>query len=408
MKNAALFLLLFLAARGTVAQIDSTLFNRSAGDTSKIALNMDAVYNRPFLALQKLPVALGGYVEANWQHLGTDGITEGHQFQMRRLTLFVASAISRRIRFLSEIEFEDGTKEINIEFASVDFEFHPLFNLRGGVVMNPIGAFNQNHDGPKWEFIDRPISATQLLPATWSNVGAGIYGKLYKNNWVYAYEVYLTNGFDDKIISNEENKTFLPASKQNPDRFEESFNGVPLTTAKVAIRKKNAGEVGLSYMGGVYNKFQEDGLRFDRKRRMHAIALDFNSVISGSNTYINSEWVLIFVDVPDSYTQQFGRKQRGGFLDIVQPVLKKNIFGFEKSIVNAICRLEYVDWNSDHFNETGTKIHDEIKSILPGLSWRPTSQTVVRLNYRYSWQTDLFGNAPSRTGGLQVGFSSYF
>ena len=37
-----------------------------------------------------------------------------------------------------EIEFEDGTKEINIEFASIDFEFHPLLNLRGGVVMNPI------------------------------------------------------------------------------------------------------------------------------------------------------------------------------------------------------------------------------------------------------------------------------
>jgi hypothetical protein len=197
---------------------------------------MDAIYNRPFLSVGKVPVALGGYVEANWQHLGTDGVTEGHQFQMRRLTLFIASGISRRIKFLSEIEFEDGTKEINIEFASVDIEFHPLFNVRGGVVMNPIGAFNQNHDGPKWEFIDRPVSATQMLPATWSNVGFGIYGKKYNKNWVYAYELYLTNGFDDQIISNSENKTFLPASKLNPDRFEESFNGVPLITAKVALR----------------------------------------------------------------------------------------------------------------------------------------------------------------------------
>ena len=29
-------------------------------------------------------------------------------------------------------------------------------------------------------------------------------------------KLYLTNGFDDKIISNSENKTFLPASKENP------------------------------------------------------------------------------------------------------------------------------------------------------------------------------------------------
>ena len=65
---------------------------------------------------------------------------------MRRLSLFVSSSVSKRIKFLSEIEFEDGAKEISVEFASVDMEFNPLFNLRGGIVLNPIGAFNQNHD----------------------------------------------------------------------------------------------------------------------------------------------------------------------------------------------------------------------------------------------------------------------
>jgi hypothetical protein len=45
----------------------------------------------------------------------------------------------------------------------------------------------------------------------------------------------------------------------NPDRFEESFNGVPLLTGKIALRNRNIGEVGVSYMVGVYNKFQDDG-----------------------------------------------------------------------------------------------------------------------------------------------------
>jgi hypothetical protein len=89
----------------------------------------------------------------------------------------MSSSISKRIKFLSELEFEDGGKEIAIEFASVDVEFHPLANFRAGIIVNPIGAFNQNHDGPKWEFTDRPISATQMLPGTFSNVGAGLYGK---------------------------------------------------------------------------------------------------------------------------------------------------------------------------------------------------------------------------------------
>ncbi len=407
MKKSLLIVVALVMCLTVTAQVDSTLFKRTHQDTSKLLLNMDAVYNRPFLSVSKLPVAVGGYVEANWQHQGTDGVSEGHQFQMRRLTVFIASTISRRIKFLSEIEFEDGTKEINIEFASVDFEFHPLLNFRGGIVMNPIGAFNQNHDGPKWEFIDRPISATQLLPATWSNVGFGLYGKLYKDKWVYAYETYLTNGFDDQIISNSENKTFLPASKLNKDRFEESFNGVPLLTAKVAIRNKKIGELGFSYMGGVYNKFQEDGLVLDEKRRHHSWALDFNTVLP-TGTYLNTEWCYITVDIPSTYSQQYGDKQWGGFLDVVQPLWRKSMFGFERSVVNAVCRFEYVDWNTGEFIETGDNIREDIISVLPGISWRPTSQTVIRLNYRYAWQTDILGNPASKTAGFQFGFSSYF
>eukprot|EP01132_Coremiostelium_polycephalum_P014484 gene14484-17582_t len=209
---------------------------------------MDAVYERPFITVGKLPVSLGGYMEANWQHSGTDGVSEGHQFQFRRMTLFVASTISKRIKFLSEIEFEPAEKEIAIEFAALDLELHPLLNLRGGMIMNPIGAFNQNHDGPKWEFTDRPIAMTQMLPATWSNAGFGIYGKHYNTNWMFGYEIYASSGFDNSIIANKENKTFLPAAKENTERFEEMASGQPLLTGKIAVRHNKIGEIGLSYM----------------------------------------------------------------------------------------------------------------------------------------------------------------
>jgi len=389
------------------AQIDPELLRRVPAKTDSLSINMDAVYNRPFIQIGKLPVALGGYVEANYQYIGENGVTEGHQFQMRRLTLFVSSSIYKRIKFLTEIEFEDGTKEINIEFASVDFEFAPLLNLRGGIIMNPIGAFNQNHDGPKWEFVDRPISTTQMLPATWSNVGFGVYGKKYTTDWVYAYEAYLTNGFDDKIITNSENKTFLPASKENKERFEESFNGSPLFTGKFAVKNRKIGEVGLSYMGGVYNKFEDDGLVLDKKRRVNVFAVDFNSTISKSKTFINGEWAWVNVDIADTYTEQFGRKQQGGFIDIVQPIIKKPMFDFEMAVLNAAVRVEYVDWNKGTFKSTGGNISDHIFSVVPAVSWRPTPQTVIRLNYRFNRQTDLLGNPPSRVGAIQFGLSTY-
>lgn len=408
MRQYLLLIAFSFVSTHLVAQIDPELLRIAPAKKDSIAMNMDAVYNRPFLQLGKLPVALGGYVEANYQYLNTDGISEGHQFQMRRLTLFISSTIYKKIKFLTELEFEDGTKEINIEFASVDFELAPLLNFRGGVVMNPIGAFNQNHDGPKWEFVDRPISATQMLPATWSNVGFGLYGKKYTTDWVYAYEIYLTNGFDDKIITNPENRTLLPATKENKERFEESFNGSPLFTGKVAVRNRIIGELGLSYMGGIYNKYQEDGLVLDKKRRVNVFAIDFNTTLPFSKTFINGEWAWVKVDVPETYTEQYGRNQQGGFVDIVHPVLKRPMFGFENAVLNIAARLEYVDWNKGRFLSTGGKISDDVFSIVPAICWRPSPQTVLRFNYRYNRQHDLLGNPPSKMAGFQFGLSTYF
>jgi hypothetical protein len=369
---------------------------------------MDAVYNRPFVGIGKLPVSVGGYAEINWQHLGTDGVSEGHQFQFRRMTLFVSSTISKRLKFLSEIEFEEGGKEIAIEFAAIDMELFPLANLRAGIILNPIGSFNQNHDGPKWEFTDRPISSTEMLPATWSNAGFGMYGKEYSGDWMYGYEIYFSGNFDDSIIDNNLGRTSLRAAKQNEERFEEINSGLPLFTGKVSLRNTHYGELGLSYMGGVFNKFEEDGLRIDDKRRVEVYAIDYNNTLPYLNTFLTAEWAWIHVDVPATFSQQFGTKQHGGFLDIVQPVLKRKVLDWDNAVLSLACRLEYVDFNVGRFNETGQTIGDEVWSVMPAISFRPSAQTVLRLNYRILEATDLLGNPPSQTRGFSFGLSTYF
>lgn len=402
-----IILCFFLISNTINAQIDPSLLKRVSKDTTKV-LNMDAIYNRPTLNINKTPIAIGGYVETNWQHLTTDGVSEGHQFQARRLSIFMSSSIGKRVKFLSEIEFEEGGNEIAIEFASVDVEFHPLANFRAGIIVNPIGAFNQNHDGPKWEFTDRPIPATQMLPGTFSNVGAGLYGKKYHKNWMYGYEAYFSGSFDNSIIENTQNKTYLPAAKDNPDRFEEINSGIPLFTGKIAVRNSKIGEIGLSYMGGVYNKFQEDGIIIDEKRSVNIFAIDFNTTLPNTKTFITTEFAWINVDVPSTYSQQFGSKQQGGFIDIVQPILNRTMLGWEKATLNVACRLEYVDWNVGKFNETGGNIGEDLWSVVSAISFRPNSQTVIRLNYRLLKQRDILSNPPSITDGFNFGISTYF
>jgi hypothetical protein len=77
-------------------------------------------------------------------------------------------------------------------------------------------------------------------------------------------------------------------------------------------------------------------------------------------------------------------------------------------VINVALRLEYTDWNIGTFRETDGNISDHIYAICPAISWRPGGSTVVRLNYRYEWQTDLLGNPAARTAALQFGVASYF
>lgn len=363
-------------------------------------LNMDATYNRPFLDGETGKVAVGGYLEANTLYSSEDGVSEGFSLQARRMTMFLASSISNRVKFLSEIEFEEGGHLINIEFAAMDIAFNPAFNIRSGIIMNPIGAFNQNHDGPKWNFIERPDVAVNMLPATWSNAGVGAYGRFLQSEWVIGYEAYLTNGFDSRIIDNEEGRTFLPASKEGGERFEGSSNGSPMFTGKLAFKRLGLGEIGISYMGGVYNTFESEGVELDVPRRVEVFALDFSTEIKSVGMEIVAEAVLIKVDIEDGYAQQYGTEQRGGFVDLVRTVYKGEVLDWEASELNVSVRFDYVDWN--------IKMGDELMAITPSLSFRPTPETVLRLNYRYQSQEDVLNNPAALRAAWMFGFSTYF
>ena len=397
------------------AQIDSSLLVTTSIKDTTNTLTMDAVYNRPFLKMGKTPVSIGGYIESNWQHVSTSGISVGDQFQFRRFSLFVASTISKKVKFLSEIEFENDPTgdageastgpEFEIEYAAIDIELHPLLNLRGGMIVNPIGAFNQNHDGSKWEFTDRPIAMTQMLPDTWSNTGFGIYGKEYINHWMFGYEFYLTGGFNDSIIDNSLGKTYLPAAKSNASRFTQSPSGTPLYTGKLSIKHDKVGELGLSFMSGNYNTWQVEGAPIDSKRSLSVFDVDFNTTLHRLHTFITTEWAWIFVQMPPDYTPEYSNKQFGGFMDIVQPIAKGKMLGWDNATLNLAVRGEYVDWNVGRFAATGTRMYNDLWSIMPAISFRPTQQTVLRFNYRHQMQRDITGNTIGATIGPTAGFS---
>lgn len=278
--------------------------------------------------------------------------------------------------------------------------------------MNPIGSFNQNHDSPKWEFTDRPIAMTQMLPDTWNNSGFGIYGKWYQGPWMVGYELYLTGGFNDSIIDNSEGKTFLPAAKNNPSRFTASASGEPMYSGKITLRRDPVGELGISGIWDVYNTWEKEGAPIDQKRSLYVIDLDYKTILPVLHTSIITEWAWVNVQIPPDYTPQYASRQFGGFMDVVQPLFTCSLPGMENALVNLAVRLEYVDWNLGHFAATGTRMYNDLWSIMPAISLRPSSRTVIRFNYRYQMQRDITGNTIGatlgQTGAFSLGIASYF
>jgi hypothetical protein len=161
-------------------------------------------------------------------------------------------------------------------------------------------------------------------------------------------------------------------------------------------------------MGGVFNRHTSGGLDLDERRRVDVLDVDLTTSLPVLGTVITGEWAWIAVDVPATYSPNYGKRQHGGFLDVVQPLFAGRILEWEAATLSAGFRVEYVDWNTGTFAETGGSIADDLWSIVPTISFRPAAQTVFRINYRYQEQRDLLGNPPSRTGGVSIGISSYF
>jgi len=372
-----------------------------AQDTT--ATVQDALYERPFIA-SAAGTSVGGYLEGNTNYFVEDGVSDGFSMELRRFNVFLYAAVTPHLTFLSELEFEHGTEEIALETALLDLQIDPAFVVRAGILLPPIGAFNQNHDSPLWEFVERPLVSTELIPSTLSEVGFGFYGRRYLRPVTFTYGLYLTNGLGDGVVANREGRTHVPSGR-HAALFEEDNNGSPALSGRLAGRHA-LGELGVSFYTGYYNSYRIEGQDVDERRRLTILALDYAAEVRGVT--LRGEAAHGRIDVPASLADVFGDRQWGAHLDVVVPGWRPRPRGYRQAVLNASLRLEALDFNAGTFDSTGDRIFDELFAVVPGVSFRPTPGTVFRANYRRHWYRDLVGNPAVRTGGIQVGLASYF
>ncbi|NJK83360.1 MAG: hypothetical protein HC912_05620 [Saprospiraceae bacterium] len=134
--------------------------------------------------------------------------------------------------------------------------------------------------------------------------------------------------------------------------------------------------------------------------------MDYN--ISIKKLICLGELAIIKADIPTDLGQNFGNTQWGMHTDLIYPLWKGTLFRWRNMTLNVAFRFEYLDYNVGDFEETGSNISDHLFAVMPGIGLRFSPNTLLRMNYRYQWDTDLLGNPPAKTAGFQFGFASYF
>jgi hypothetical protein len=118
---------------------------------------------------------------------------------LRRLVLFVGHNFTENLRFYSEVEIEHAVSsaedkgEIEIEQAYLDALLSRRFNLRGGLILVPVGIINVYHEPPTFNGVDRPEVDQFIVPTTWREPGIGIFGELTPT---LHYQLYLMGGLN--------------------------------------------------------------------------------------------------------------------------------------------------------------------------------------------------------------------
>ncbi len=364
----------------------------------------DAVFSRPFM-LGGANASIGGYTEMSFNYAREDGVNDGPSFEFQRFNLFVYSPINRFIRFVAEVEFEHGTREINLETATVDIEAAPELVFRAGILLTPLGAFNQAHDGPLWDFVERPLVSTTLIPATFSELGAGVHGTFLAGELDLDYQAYVVQGLGDGVLDNPLGRTSIPAGRSNRV-FEQDNNAGPAFTGRTALRYRRLAELGVSAYHGAFNTYVVDGLRIDSRRDLTIVAADYR--VSLAFLEVRGEAACAAIDVPASLRSTFGNRQWGTFTDVIAPLYRFAALGYDATQIEAGVRFEYVDYNVGDLPATRTPAAQDITQLTASLAWRLSASTVLRANYRYAWSRDLVRSATTHLGAAQLGFATYF
>ncbi len=331
---------------------------------------------------------IGGYGQLDYnQPISSTTINNG-TLDVHRLVMLFGYNFNERLKFVSEIEYEH-VKEVFVEQAFLQYKLNNYINLRGGLMLIPMGIINEYHEPPTFNGVERPMVDKYIAPTTWRELGLGISGNIIEAS--LKYQLYVVNGFngyDGSATLNGKN-----GLRKGRQKGADSYISSPNFTGKVEYYGIRGLNIGLS---GYLGKTQSTA--YDKLERNDDIAIkSADSTVVGVSMVgldlryqlkglaLRGQLIYSSLDNTTAYNQKLssdlGSEMIGYYVEVAYDVF--SLTDKFKSQLIPFVRYEVYD--------THSKVEDNIVKndayyntfITAGISWKITPKVVVKSDYQF-------------------------
>lgn len=360
------------------------------------------VYAKPFLSAPR--ATLGGYADAMYNILSRPNLDNPSRntFGQQRFVPFIYSDITDRVKFAAELEFErggtnspQGDGSMTVEFAQIDYLIDEKINLRGGILLLPVGKFNLLHDSPLNDLVDRPMVSRILIPSTWFDAGAGIYGTLYPTTLSKIdYELYAINGMSQDAGALTDLGTRNARGSVARDR-----NDSKAIVGRVAFSPR----LGIEIAGSGYHGQYKQSTATTGSGNLDIFAVDWTLqrgpwelIGEAAWSWISNNNATGVAATPIGPGRMYGYYVQGNYHFMPEFLKRMAPSHFsDASTFTFTVRWEQVDTDSDNrtlVNGVGNR--RELDRLTVGLNFRPIEDTVFKINYQHNTQNGALGLIP--------------
>ena len=349
-------------------------------------------------------VSIGGYGEMLYQNFNAEqdddapaGLAD--ELDFLRGVVYIGYKWNDHWLFNSELEWEHANTgkggEAAVEFAYVEYQWKPTLGARGGLLLVPMGLVNELHEPTVFHGARRPVVETAILPTTWRENGAGVFGETAS----FSYRSYVLAGFDAAEFSAE---GIREGRQEGAESLAEDWGWVG--------RVDWTGRPGLLVGGSVYAGQSGQGIE-----TVGGEELGVGTVIYEGHADWNWQGLGVRVlgaqstldDVADlngvlglTGADGIGEKQNGFYVEAAYDVLARS--GSNRSLTPFV-RYEQLDTQAEVPSGFDRDPANEREVITFGVDFQPIDPVVMKLEYQ-----DQKNEAESATDQFNVALGYVF